>query len=237
VLSTGALSIVVQPIKELNTLTPIGVEALSRIHFEPIRTPDLWFKEAAEVGLGLRLELAAVAAALHTLSHLPADQFLSINASPETAQAPELADMLQTAGARIVLELTEHAEVSNYETLNLALDRLRCHGVRIAIDDAGAGYAGLQHILKLRPDIIKLDSALTAAIHEDPARRALAAALILFAQDINATIIAEGIETEPELAALQRLGVPWGQGYYLGKPAAIKTSPTDTLQASLRAAR
>ena len=99
------------------------------------------------------------------------------------------------------------------------LGRLRSWGLRIAIDDAGSGYASLRHILNIRPDIIKLDIALTRAIDSDPARQALAIALVSFRQDIDAVLVAEGIETLAQLEALVRLGLRHGQGYYLGRPA------------------
>jgi EAL domain-containing protein (putative c-di-GMP-specific phosphodiesterase class I) len=218
-LTVGALSTVWQPIKDLRTLETVGVEALTRVASHPTRSPHVLFSEAAEVGMGLRFELAAVSAALDTLGLLPTQHFLSVNASPHTAQSAELSDLLLSGSShRVVVELTEHAAVEGYEGLKGALEELRSRGARIAIDDAGAGYASLQHILKLRPDIIKLDSSLTLGINADPARRALASALVSFGRDIGAEIVAEGIETEQELEVLQTLGVPWGQGYYLGKP-------------------
>jgi EAL domain-containing protein (putative c-di-GMP-specific phosphodiesterase class I) len=120
-----------------------------------------------------------------------------------------------------VLELTEHNPVDDYPTLLDALDRFRRWGGRIAIDDTGAGYASFQHLLWLHPDIIKLDITLTRGINADPARRALAGALVGFATEIGAIIIAEGIEIPGDLAALQRIGIPWGQGYYLARPGGL----------------
>jgi EAL domain-containing protein (putative c-di-GMP-specific phosphodiesterase class I) len=151
---------------------------------------------------------------------------MSFNVSPVTAISIELGILLRTApGAQIVLELTEHTRIQDYEQLLAALALLRQEGVRIAVDDAGAGYAGLQHLLRLEPDIIKLDLDLTRGIHADPARRALAGALVNFARDISAIIVAEGIETADELSALRELGVPWGQGYHLARPGPL---PLDT---------
>ncbi len=186
------------------------------------RPPNEWFEEAAEVDLGARLELAAVEAALTHVDRLPAQAFMSVNVSPATATEPDFGALLLAAsGSRIVLELTEHARVESYEPLLAAPDELRGHGVRIALDDAGAGYAGLQHLLRLQPDVIKLDLDLTRGIHADPARRALAGALVGFAREIGATIVAEGIETADDLTTLHALGVAWGQGYYLGRPSRV----------------
>jgi EAL domain-containing protein (putative c-di-GMP-specific phosphodiesterase class I) len=111
--------------------------------------------------------------------------------------------------------------VEDYDALVRALDGLRSQGVRVAVDDTGAGYAGLAHILRLRPDIIKLDIDLTRGIDADPVRRALAASLVAFGGDIGATITAEGIETGEELEALRTLGVTCGQGYYLARPGPL----------------
>jgi EAL domain-containing protein (putative c-di-GMP-specific phosphodiesterase class I) len=120
-----------------------------------------------------------------------------------------------------VLELTEHASVGNYGRLADALDPLRVRGVRVAVDDAGAGFASFRHILNLNPDIIKLDMALTRGIQADPVRRALASALVTFARELHAVIVAEGIETEAELKALRSLGVGYGQGFFLARPGSL----------------
>ena len=120
-----------------------------------------------------------------------------------------------------MLELTEHTRFDDYTKLMPALDVLHARGVRTAVDDAGAGYSGLQHVLHLRPDILKLDLELTHGIDTDPARHALATALIGFAGTIGAVLIAEGIETPAELAVLRGLGVAWGQGFHLARPGPL----------------
>ena len=153
---------------------------------------------------------------------MPPGTYLSLNVSPQTVMSPLLSDLLATLPCEgIVLEVTEHVGIDDYDALTDALGRLRSWGLRIAIDDAGSGYASLRHILNIRPDIIKLDIALTRAIDSDPARQALAIALVSFRQDIDAVLVAEGIETLAELEALVRLGLRHGQGYYLGRPAAL----------------
>ena len=122
---------------------------------------------------------------------------------------------------RIVLEVTEHTSVPDYEKLTAVLQPLWQQGVRIAVDDAGAGYSSLRHILDLQPDLIKLDIGLTRSIDLDPARRALASALIGFARETGSQIIAECVETASELDALRKLGVERAQGYYLGRPMTL----------------
>ncbi len=218
----GALEMVFQPIADLHTGRIRGVEALARFHQEPRRPPNVWFDEAASVSRGNQLELAAVGAAVGALEHLPEDVFLSVNLSPEAVLDPGLDDLLDSCSAdRLVIEVTEHAPVQDYPALLARLDKLRGVGARVAVDDAGAGFAGLQHVLRLRPEILKLDIALTDGIDHDPARRALSTALVSFADEIGAVIVAEGIETREELATLRALGVPWGQGYHLGRPGAL----------------
>lgn len=195
-----------------------GVEALSRFTGSDARTPDAWFNEAARVGLGTRLELLAVRRAVEELLPLPGTFNVALNVSPATVLDGELADAIaKLPPGRVVLEITEHAPVHDYPALLRALGGLRAHGVRLAIDDAGAGYASLAHVLQLRPEFIKLDISLTRGINDDPARRALATALVAFAQHTGSTIVAEGIETAAELAALHKLGVHRGQGFFMSQ--------------------
>jgi EAL domain-containing protein (putative c-di-GMP-specific phosphodiesterase class I) len=214
------MSIVYQPFVTLADRLIVGGEALARFAGTPYRPPNEWFDEAESVGRLSVLELSALARAVSRLDELPPEAFLSLNISARTAVTPECAELLAALPAdRIVLEITEHSQVDDYDRLAACLRPFGDRGGRLAVDDAGAGFAGLQHILRLRPHIIKLDIALTSGIDRDPARRALASSLVQFAHEINATLIAEGIETAEELAVLRDLGVRWGQGYHLARPA------------------
>ncbi|MBD8729710.1 sensor domain-containing phosphodiesterase [Pseudomonas sp. CFBP 13710] len=211
--------VVYQPIYDLHTMHVAGWECLSRFNGQPARTPDVWFKEAAEVGLGKELECLAVAVALAGLARLAPGTYLSINCSPELVLSGRLLGLFKNYPAeRLVLEITEHAVVQDYASLQVALQPLRLRGVRVAIDDAGAGYASMRHILQVRPDIIKLDMSLTRGIDQDFQRRAMASALIAFARETGSVIVAEGVETEAELAQLKRLGAANAQGFLLGRP-------------------
>jgi EAL domain-containing protein (putative c-di-GMP-specific phosphodiesterase class I) len=228
VFSDDELRMVFQPVVDLHSGDVVGVEALSRFDGVPRRPPNEWFAIAEQVGFGVELELLAVERALAQIDHLDAGAFMSVNVSPTTAMSEDLRRCLAVApGHRVVVELTEHARVRDYEALWPSFDELRAQGVRIAVDDAGAGYAGLQHILRLQPDIVKLDNDLTRHIHADPARRALAAAMTTFAREIGAALVAEGIETREDLETLQAIGIPWGQGYHLAQPGAL---PLDRLR-------
>jgi EAL domain-containing protein (putative c-di-GMP-specific phosphodiesterase class I)/AmiR/NasT family two-component response regulator len=216
----GTIDMVFQPIVHLRNGTTVGVEALARFPHKTTRSPERWFAEAAEIGLRLELELASARTALSHLGRVPEPMYLSINLSPDTLVSPEFIQLLAgTPMERVVVELSEQIPVSDYDLLNQALGQLRARGGRLAIDDAGAGFASLQHILRLSPDIIKLDMTLTKGVDSDQARRALASALTSFASEIGADIVAEGVETRSEVEALRALGVTYGQGFYLGYPA------------------
>jgi EAL domain-containing protein (putative c-di-GMP-specific phosphodiesterase class I) len=219
VIAHQQISILYQPIWDIVDRRPIGVECLSRFSATPSRSPDKWFNEAAEIGHGIELELAAVSIALGALSRFSPDAYLAVNVSPETILSGQLENALEKfVLERIVLEVTEHAHVADYEALLARLAPLRQQGLRLAVDDAGAGYSSLQHILHLQPNLIKLDIALTRGIDLDPARRALAAALIRFARETGAKIIAEGVETYGELETLRGLGIVAAQGFFLTRP-------------------
>jgi EAL domain-containing protein (putative c-di-GMP-specific phosphodiesterase class I) len=216
------LHILYQPIFSLSSGTPAGFEALARFPVEPIRSPDRWFAQAAATGLGSELELLAIRLALRGLPDLPAGSYLSVNAGPAVAASHELLDTLAPYDLdRIVLEITEHERIVDVEALLRQLAPLRARGLRVAVDDAGSGYSGLQQVVQLRPDLIKLDRFLIDGIQNDPGRRALAAALMMFARETHSKLVAEGVEKDEELAVLQALGVDLIQGYLLGRPQTL----------------
>ena len=226
VLAGGDLSTVFQPVVDLADTTVVGYEALSR--FAP-GTPDTrtWFAQAEDVGLSADLEVAAVARAVASTADLPASGFVALNVSPATLVGGHLADLpledVLRSGSSVVVELTEHVPVSDYDALAASFAPLREAGARLALDDTGAGFAGLRHLLHLHPDIIKLDISLVTGIEADPARRALAAALLSFAGDIGAQVVAEGVETAAQAEVLAALGVRWAQGFLYGRPAPATT--------------
>mgnify|MGYP000220992420 CR=1 FL=1 len=225
VIDQRAFSLVYQPILHLDTGTLSGVEALCRFHDG--RPPDLWFEQCEAFGLAQTIDLAIIGLVTDQLDEIPGTS-LSINLSPMSLHdAGPIADALAEASVRrrIVIEITEHAVVEDYAPVLEGLARLRAMGVQLAVDDAGAGYSSLQHILRLRPDIIKLDRSITSNIDEDPARRALATAMVIFAGETGATVVAEGIETDGELAAVRSTGITRGQGYGLAMPSPLPLPP------------
>lgn len=211
-----------QPIVHVAENRLVGHEALARFHSEPLRPPDQWFAEAAEVGYQEELELAVIRKALRALPHLPHDTYMSLNVSPETVLSGAITGVLRGCPLeRLVLEVTEHALVDDYSSIANQLASLRQKGLRLAVDDAGAGFASFRHILKLKPDIIKLDSSLIQRIDTDVNARALAAALTRFAEETGSKIVAEGVETESELRVLRELKVNKAQGFLLGHPRPV----------------
>jgi EAL domain-containing protein (putative c-di-GMP-specific phosphodiesterase class I) len=231
--AANSVRVALQPIVDLDRREPVGYEALMR--FADGRSPDHWFAEAWQAGLGIELEVLALLSALRALDDLPTGTYLSVNTSPDVVIAAGLAgelDRLGVDGSRLVLELTEHAEIVDYDALSKALVPLRGCGVRIAVDDAGAGFASLRHVLNLNPDIIKLDISLTRGIESDPARTALVSLFASFAARIGATIVAEGIETEQDLQTLRGVGITCGQGYLLGRPAETSHGRADIWEMS-----
>lgn len=219
VIANTSFTIALQPIWDCQQDKLVGFESLSRFNAAPQRSPDQWFAEAAEVGMGVELELVAVTAALVLGRELPDEVYIAINASAEAVVHEGFLQALEAFPlARLVLELTEHTAVADYGILRDRLERLRNQGMKLAIDDAGAGHSGLKQIVSLQPDIIKLDMALTRDVDSDPARRALASALIYYASETGCQVLAEGIETASELETLKLLGIQKGQGYLLGRP-------------------
>jgi len=213
---------VFQPIVDLSTLEVCGFEVLSRFEIAPQRPPNQWFDDATAVGLRPQLEMHAIRRALARPCQMPGATFLSVNASPETLLSEDFTNVLGGLdGGRLVVEVTEHAAVEDYEPLERAIGSLRRRGVRLAIDDAGAGFSSLKHIVCLLPEFIKLDLFLIRDINVDPVKRAVVAGMLGVASQIGAKVVAEGVETAEELRVLTDLGVDCGQGYYLGRPAPL----------------
>ena len=221
IIADRAFTPVFQPVVQLQTREIVGFEALTR--FRDGTRPDQRFLEADSAGMGVQLETACIGEQLEAATWLPQGTWLSLNVSPALASAViPLIAALERADRDIVLEITEHVEIADYHELMTALNLIRGKA-RLAVDDAGAGYAGLHHILELQPQFVKLDISLVRHIDTDPARQAMVAGMAHFASSAGCELIAEGIETEDELGQLIRLGISLGQGYLFGKPGPILT--------------
>lgn len=218
VLAAGTVGMAFQPVAHLASGEVVAVEALSR--FDPARfvSPAHAFAAATAAGVGVELELLAVRCALTVLPRVPAGVHLAVNLSAEALLDPRTPGLLLPHGGALGVEITEHAPVRDYAALVRVTDRLKAGGLEVAVDDAGAGFASLHHVLQLRPTAIKLDMTLVRGIDADPVRQALARAVADVAGTLGARLVAEGVETVEERDTLLRLGVAHGQGYLLGRP-------------------
>ncbi len=208
---------VYQPIVSLATGQLVGYEALARFPGNPERTPVAWFAQAQRCGLGARLEAAALSAVLDHPPR-PADTFLGVNLSPSGLSSADVQAALPEDLTGIVIEITEQERMVDEALLQEALARVRARGGRVAVDDAGAGYAGLRQVMDIQPDIIKLDRSLVANCHQDAAKGALIESFVRFARRTGAAVCAEGVEVAEELRALADLDVAYGQGFVLAHP-------------------
>lgn len=210
-----------QPIVDTSRGTVVGYEALARFPGYAEKNPEIWFAAARQHGKAAELESAALRQALTARDALPANCFLTLNVSPELLTSESIRGVWRDQGklGGLIVELTEQTPIESYVELEPDLNQLRAAGALIAVDDAGAGYAGLRHLLALRPSLIKIDRALIQDVDRDEAKRALIGMLGAFASQVDAWILAEGVERSEELDALVSLGVPLVQGYYLARPA------------------
>lgn len=226
-LDAGGPTMVVQPIVDLDSGDVWCYEALARFPARDGWGPPDWFSAAHRVGLGTALESAAVHNALALLPRLPEEVCLSVNASACAllGSASIVAMLTGDVARRLVVEVTEHERIADLQQVNAVLTRARAAGVRVAVDDAGSGFAGLEHILNLAPEVLKLDRTLVDGIASDPARQAMCEAMIGFCRRTGAVLVAEGLETAEDLEMLRRLGVTHAQGYLLGRPGPLPEDP------------
>ncbi len=217
-IARGEVQVLFQPVVRLVDGATIGYEALARLG-ERGDAPAPWFRAARELDLGTELELMCVAAIVHQ-GLLPGEGLLFVNVSPATLVHPRMHELCGPLAKRLVVELTEHIEILDYAALQLSIDRWCARGARLAVDDTGAGYASLRHVLELAPHFLKLDRSVVGGVDQHGARRALVAALVTFADEVDTTVIAEGVERWSEAETLRDLGVHLAQGFAFGRPAA-----------------
>jgi PAS domain S-box-containing protein len=214
---------VFQPFVNLASREVVGYEALTR--FDDGVRPDLRFAAAYDVGLGSQLEAACAKAAMDAARALREEFWLSVNFSPATLLDGYAAQALEGGHRPLVIEITEHAPIKNYADVRRAVRAIA--GCSLAVDDAGAGYTSLSHILELQPDFVKLDISLVRDIGSDPMRQAMTAGVCHFAAQTGTVVVAEGIETEIESETLLKIGAPLftsdllGQGFLFGRPGAL----------------
>ena len=215
---SDAVTAVYQPILDLRTGLVAGYEALARFPKGTPNNPAEWFAQAHRCGLGFQLEARAIAAALHGTTR-PENTFISVNVSPSALCSPEVMAALPQQLDGVLVEITENEQVPDDAAFHAVRDEINRRGGRFAVDDAGSGYAGLRQLMRLRPDVLKLDRSVVDGVSGDPAKAALVASLVRYARDMDATLCAEGIETLEDLELLADLDVTYGQGYVIARPA------------------
>lgn len=226
-LARRAVTPLYQPVIDLRTGRVRGVEALARFDSEVSQPPPSWFADAERAGRGLDLERLAVERAVEGAMSLPEDVSLAVNVSPAGLLAGVVAHGSDGIDpARLIIEVTEHAVIDDYDRLRAAIEELRGRGARLAVDDVGAGFASMRHVLRLTPDVVKLDIDLTRDVGRDFTQDALVASLVAFANRIGAELVAEGIETRETMHALRTHGVGAGQGYYFARPGPLPLTQT-----------
>lgn len=228
ILAQKKLSSVYQPIMSIRSAAVLGWEALVRgPESSYFQMPNALFPFAEEEGLLYPLEKICRESALTNLGELGPGQKIFVNVHPNTINDPaftggETLRIIQKLGIKpenVVFEITERHQIKDFISFNKTLTYYRDQGFLVAVDDVGCGFSSLQSIAEIRPDYIKIDMALVRGIHKDRVKTALMETFVTFAEKIGCEIIAEGIEEEAELATLASIGVHYGQGYFLGRPA------------------
>lgn len=217
-LAAGTLQPVFQPIVDLRTRDIVALEALCRFPGTGEDDVAQWFSNARGLGRGIDLEVRALETIIDASGEIPRRMPVAVNLSPAAASHHHVQRLLMTCDRDMVVEITEHEPFP--DDLGKALEPLRRNGIKIAIDDAGAGYANLNQILRLRPDIVKIDGELTTGIENDPVRRALTFSIVRLAQELGARTIAEAVENDAQQYVITRLGINYGQGFHFGRPGA-----------------
>ena len=225
-----------QPIADLQRAVVAGYEALARLPVRAGLAPDVCLRAASKFGLRIPLERLLAEGALEARRRLPPNSFLCVNVSPSflVSRAWEQTHAAIDDLSRVVIEITEEQCIDDYDSIRVRMAEIRRKGGLVAIDDAGAGYASLKHVLELRPSFIKLDRDFISHCDTDRAKSTLIEAMGVAAGRMDAWIIAEGVEATGELAELQRLGVPLAQGYLLGRPAPAMTGLQAEAQGNIR---
>ncbi|MBN8610572.1 MAG: EAL domain-containing protein [Deltaproteobacteria bacterium] len=219
----ATVRLVYQPIVSTATRQTFGYEALMRSSEPSLPSPPAVLDAAERLGqihtLGRRLRDACAA---QITAAQPCDHTFFVNLHSSDLADPTLYDptsSLAAHAASVVLEITERASLEGIGEVEQRIASLRKLGYRIAVDDLGAGYAGLSYFARISPDVVKIDMSLTRDIDGDPVKRRVVASICSLARDLDMLIVAEGIETEGEFAVVADLGVDLVQGYLIARPA------------------
>lgn len=233
ILHLGLVKAVYQPIVDLESQRVMGFEALTRVGSGRFETVEMLFKAAEANDVLWSLERLCRRKALESLPPIGRDQLLFLNVEPDSIHDPQLGGgeflaLLRGAGLtprQVVLELTEHSAVRDFVAFRRTLERFRTQGFRLAMDDVGSGYSGLQAIAEIAPDFIKADMHLVRGVHQSPIKRELIDTIRRFTDSTGITLVAEGVEYPEELEALVSVGVRCAQGYLFARPGAPPPEP------------
>jgi EAL domain-containing protein (putative c-di-GMP-specific phosphodiesterase class I) len=233
VLHEGRLRTVYQAVVDLGERKILGYEALTRVPQTHFQTPDLLFRAAHKNGVLWKLERLTRQCALEALPPLEPNQLLFLNVEPDSIHDPELSgerflknlDEVGLNPGRVVLEVTEHVAVKDFAAFRVALERFRSLGFRLAMDDVGSGYAGLQAIAEMSPEYLKVDMTLVRDMHRHPIKRELIRTIRRFTERTGSLLVAEGVESVEELDSLAEAGVRCAQGYLFSRPASRPQQP------------
>ena len=229
ILAKREIRIVFQPIVSLADAEILGYEALSRgPKGSFLELPDALFSTAAKFDLVWELEYLCRGAALEKAKELITSKMIFLNVDPsiindprfQKGQTQDLLHQFRANAGNVIIEITEKTAIHDYRSFRRILDNYTSQGYKIAIDDTGSGYSGLRTLAATRPNFIKVDMELVRDIDKDTLKQSMMKALYDFSVSTNSKIIAEGIETQEELAALITIGIPYGQGFFLQKPQA-----------------
>ena len=215
-----ALKPVYLPVVQLRERHACGYELLARFTGGPAVPPAMWFESAAELGLTAPLERRIMRAGFVTADSLPKDAFVSINITAEALVSKQIQDLFKQRERydNMVLEISE--KDTQEPGVTDALTPFRAGGGRLAVDDIGSGFCNLRDVLTLKPDILKVDRAIIRGVDRDRVKQAIVEGLNTMAAKLDIPLLAEGIESREELAVLEQMGVPLGQGYLFGEPSA-----------------
>jgi EAL domain-containing protein (putative c-di-GMP-specific phosphodiesterase class I) len=215
-----ALKPVYLPVVQLKERHACGYELLARFSGGPAVPPSMWFESAAELGLTAPLERRIMRAGFSTADALPAGAFVAVNITAEALVSKQIQELFNQRERydNIMLEISE--KDSQEPGVAEALTAFRAGGGRLAVDDIGSGFCNLRDVLTLKPDILKVDRAIIRGVDRDRVKQAIVEGLNTMAARLDIPLLAEGIESREELAVLEKMGVPLGQGYLFGEPSA-----------------
>jgi len=213
-----------QPIVSLDTMKVAGYEALTRLGIKEFQMPDDYFRIALQANMLTLVDHQCFKACIAAAALVPAEVLWHLNIFPSTLANIPVKDLLAAfplplRSGSYCLEISEQQVLSDLSQLSKVVHALKKAGLRIAMDDVGFGRTSLESLILLKPDIIKIDKSWVQNVSSDSVKRETIQMVMKVVHAIGAEAVAEGIETEEDLVAIRELGITYGQGYLLGRPA------------------